>query len=140
MAIKEYHISSIKELRNLAVVCLPYVKSFKKIAFEGEIGAGKTTFIKILCQLLGVKETTSSPTFSIINEYHFDTGIIHHIDLYRLKNEAEAFDIGIAELLEQPHYCFIEWPDIATAYLPDRLLWINIQVMENQDRIFKIAF
>ncbi len=135
---KTYRIHSLKELEALALECLPLVKSYKKIAFVGEIGAGKTTFIKILCSLLGVKEATSSPTFSIINEYHTATEIIHHIDLYRLKNEEEAYNIGLAELFEQSHYCFIEWPDVAESILPEPMLWINIQVTDEGLRIFKI--
>src|SRR4051812_22448751 len=77
---------------------------------EGEMGAGKTTLVKVLCEVLGVHGDMSSPTFSIVNEYSTKNGqVIYHFDFYRLKNETEAMDIGVEEYLDSGHYCFLEW-------------------------------
>ena len=80
--------------------------------FEGDMGAGKTTLIKSICRALGVVSTVQSPTFSIVNEYTTHEGhSIYHFDCYRLRNEAEALDIGIEEYFDSGNYCFIEWPE-----------------------------
>lgn len=126
----QFTLSSTQELPAIVEQLLPIIKERKKVAFLGEIGAGKTTFIKELCLALGVQDVTSSPTFSIINEYQSPNGLIHHIDLYRLKSEEEAFAIGLIELLEQDHYCFIEWPNIIEGYLPETTAWIQITATE----------
>lgn len=82
----------------------------KIILFNGPMGAGKTTLIKELCKILGVKNATSSPTFSIVNEYVIDNNaLIYHFDMYRLKSEEEALDMGIEDYLYSDHWCFIEW-------------------------------
>jgi tRNA threonylcarbamoyladenosine biosynthesis protein TsaE len=79
--------------------------------FEGEMGAGKTTLIKAICEALGVVSTVQSPTFGLVNEYTTQTGeVVYHFDCYRLRNEAEALDIGMDEYLDSGTYCFIEWP------------------------------
>ena len=131
----------IADLKLLASQLLPIVKERKKVAFVGQIGAGKTTFIKLLCQELGVEGNTSSPTFSIINEYQAADDIVHHIDLYRLKSEEEAFSIGLIELFEEENsYCFIEWPDIVENYFPESAVWIRITTTENQARVFDIYY
>jgi tRNA threonylcarbamoyladenosine biosynthesis protein TsaE len=95
------------------------------------MGAGKTTFIHELCDLLGVEDTVSSPTFAIINEYHFLHGgidkIIYHMDWYRIRNTAEAITAGVEDALSQKNaYCFIEWPEKARELLPKPHLWIDI--------------
>ncbi|MBL7826209.1 MAG: tRNA (adenosine(37)-N6)-threonylcarbamoyltransferase complex ATPase subunit type 1 TsaE [Saprospiraceae bacterium] len=105
----------------------------RKVAVYGEMGAGKTTFISALCRHLGVKDTPSSPTYSIINTYAYEgpnrqTTHFHHLDLYRLRQPQEAFDIGIQELLEDDTYCFIEWPDLIEALLPPDVARITIEV------------
>ncbi len=87
--------------------------------FEGEMGAGKTTLIKALCRALGVVSMVQSPTFSIINEYTTHEGhSVYHFDCYRLRNEAEALDIGIEEYFDSGSYCFVEWPERITALWP----------------------
>lgn len=86
---------------------------------NGEMGAGKTTLTKALCEALGVEGTMSSPTFSIVNEYQAkNKEIIYHFDFYRLKNETEAMDIGVEEYLDSGHYCFLEWPDKIINLIP----------------------
>ncbi len=87
--------------------------------FEGEMGAGKTTLIKALCRALGVVSLVQSPTFSIVNEYTTHEGkSIYHFDCYRLRNEAEALDIGIEEYFDSKNYCFVEWPERIRALWP----------------------
>ena len=89
--------------------------------FEGQMGAGKTTLIRAICQNLGVLTTVQSPTFSIVNEYLTAQGeTIYHFDCYRLKNTAEAYDIGVEEYLDSGNLCLIEWPDKIAELLPDQ--------------------
>jgi tRNA threonylcarbamoyladenosine biosynthesis protein TsaE len=84
----------------------------KVIVFNGPMGAGKTTLIKVLLQSLGVNDTTSSPTFALVNEYENQQGEkIYHFDMYRLKSEMEALDFGIEDYLYSGHWCFIEWAE-----------------------------
>lgn len=137
---QQFIAHSVDELEAIAKALAPIIKTRKKVAFLGEIGAGKTTFIKLLCQYLGVKDVTSSPTFSIINEYQVGQEIIHHVDLYRLKSEEEAFSIGLMELLEDNSYCFIEWPTIVENYFPESTIWIKISTEKDDRRIFDIYY
>ncbi|BDS12953.1 tRNA (adenosine(37)-N6)-threonylcarbamoyltransferase complex ATPase subunit type 1 TsaE [Aureispira anguillae] len=137
---QQFLVATIDDLTPVVTTLLPTLKERKKVAFLGEIGAGKTTFIKLLCQALGVQDVTSSPTFSIINQYQSQTELVHHIDLYRLKSEEEAFSIGLMELLEDESYCFIEWPNIIESYFPEKAVWIQITAKETGVRIFDIFF
>src|ERR1044071_1379344 len=103
-------IHSESELSSAAKKFLATFPSQKIFAFHGELGAGKTTFIKILCEQLGVKDAMSSPSFSLVNEYRDGkNNPVYHFDLYRLKNPQEAFDIGMEEYLYSGNYCFVEW-------------------------------
>jgi tRNA threonylcarbamoyladenosine biosynthesis protein TsaE len=95
---------------------------------NGGMGAGKTTLIKAMGELLGVRGVMSSPTFSIINEYVTQNGeSIYHFDFYRLKNETEAMDIGIEEYLDSGNYCFLEWPDRISSLIPTRFFDVKIK-------------
>jgi tRNA threonylcarbamoyladenosine biosynthesis protein TsaE len=103
------------------------VRGHNVLAFHGEMGAGKTTFINAVCKTLGVVGVVLSPTFSIINQYATDNGaIIYHMDLYRLKNNVEAIDAGVEDALFSGHLCFVEWPEKAPDVLPDEVLHVNI--------------
>jgi len=107
--------------------------------FFGEMGSGKTTLIKALCQRLGVASTTGSPTFSIINEYNFlSAGKVAHFDFYRLKNEMEAYDLGVDEYFASGFYCFVEWPERVLSLIPDRHIEIRLSVEDPISR--KIEF
>ncbi len=95
---------------------------------NGEMGAGKTTLTKALCEALGVEETMSSPTFSIVNEYQTkDKEVVYHFDFYRLKNEVEAMDIGVEEYLDSGYYCFLEWPDKIPNLIPTEHFEVKIK-------------
>lgn len=113
----------------------------KKIALYGDLGAGKTTFAQAFCRALGVEQPVVSPTFSLVNEYTRllpggGTGLVRHLDLYRLKNAAEAFDIGIEDFLWDPHYCLIEWPGVVEDYLPEDVAKIYIRHAGDSRRKF----
>ncbi len=107
--------------------------------FSGEMGAGKTTLIKSICKELGVKESMASPTFSIVNEYQIHNGRIFHFDFYRLKNEQEAYDIGVDEYFESGNYCFIEWPEKLETLIPNSYFKITLQVQSPTTRTIEYA-
>ena len=106
----------------------------KVIAFHGNMGAGKTTFIHALCETKGVKDVVGSPTFSIINEYYFPLGKIFHIDLYRLKDEEEAIRAGVEDCLYSDHICFVEWPEKAPGIFPPETVHVFIDVADSETR------
>lgn len=106
-------------------------------AFYGKMGAGKTTFIKQLCQEMGTDDVVNSPTFAIVNVYdveHPQKGEVYHFDCYRLKNIREALDFGAEEYLYSGNYCLIEWPEMIDQILPEDTISIHIDVLENGDR------
>jgi len=108
-------------------------------AFNGKMGSGKTTFIKAICEELGVKETVNSPTFSIVNEYEAaDKRIIYHFDCYRINKVQEALDLGAEEYLYSGNLCFIEWSENIASLLPDSLVNVNIEELENAIRNISI--
>jgi tRNA threonylcarbamoyladenosine biosynthesis protein TsaE len=97
--------------------------------FYGEMGAGKTTLIKRICKGLGVHSPMTSPTFSIVNEYNDSAGrVFYHFDFYRLKNEEEAYDIGVEEYLDSGNLCFVEWPERIPTILPPSRFEIHIEI------------
>ena len=106
--------------------------------FAGEMGAGKTTLIKALCRALGVVSMVQSPTFSIVNEYTTHEGRpVYHFDCYRLRNEAEALDIGVEEYFDSGNYCFVEWPERITALWPTTYYRVNITASDTGERTVK---
>jgi tRNA threonylcarbamoyladenosine biosynthesis protein TsaE len=114
-----YEHVALSDLSGVARQCLRDAKGYKIWLLSGEMGAGKTTFVKALCHQLGVTDTMGSPTFSIINEYAAPQGKVYHFDFFRIKNEAEAFDIGSEEYFFSGNYCFIEWPEKVAGIIPD---------------------
>lgn len=124
----------INNLSELSFISQKLIEAFgdkKVIAFKGEMGAGKTTLIKAICEELGVKQTISSPTFSIVNEYLTSTGKkIFHFDFYRINNISEAYDMGYEEYFYSGAYCFIEWPEKISELLPNDVLNLNISVKD----------
>jgi tRNA threonylcarbamoyladenosine biosynthesis protein TsaE len=111
-------------------------------AFHGEMGSGKTTFIHALCQVKGVKDAVTSPTFSIVNEYSYkENGAnqkIFHLDLYRLKDEEEAARAGLEDCLYSGNICLVEWPDRAAGIFPDDSLHIHITIVDSVQRKLRI--
>lgn len=119
---------SIDEINNVAKKIISETNE-KVILFHGNMGVGKTTLIKELAKELGVNDATSSPTFSLVNEYKSTNGeMIYHFDLYRLKSESEALDFGFDEYVYSGNRCFIEWPDKIPNLLPDHYSEIYIQL------------
>lgn len=134
---KQILIPSAEALPEAAQEFLDLMDDATVYAFDGEMGAGKTTFINALSRALGVEDDpTGSPTFSIVNEYRSDTTaeLIYHFDLYRIENLEQAFDIGIEDYLDSGALCFIEWPDRIDDILPDDTVRVNIEVLPDGSR------
>ena len=132
----EINANNIEQLPKAARQLIEFAKTNqnKILLFYGEMGAGKTTFIKAFCAALGVEDPVSSPTFSIVNEYHYPKGKIYHFDFYRVKNQAEALDIGLEEYLYSGYYCLIEWPEKIPDLLPENYLQILIEIQPDLQR------
>jgi len=128
----------IESLDTINTTALQFINQIGKrtvFAFNGKMGAGKTTFIKAICEMMGVKETVNSPTFSIVNEYEAADGrIIYHFDCYRLNNIQEALDLGAEEYLYSGNLCFIEWSENIAPLLPDSIVNVDIEEDENGGR------
>jgi tRNA threonylcarbamoyladenosine biosynthesis protein TsaE len=132
-------LHGLADLKEAAKKMLEVIGDNKIVLFYGDMGAGKTTFIKSICAELGVKETVSSPTFSIVNEYEGNGNTIYHFDFYRIKSIQEAYDIGYEEYFYSGNMCFVEWPDKIDELLPDHYLKVEIQTMEDDSRVFSIT-
>lgn len=129
---------NLKDIAIAAKSVLTEAGTRKVFLFHGEMGAGKTTLIKALCKQLGVDESITSPTFSIVNEYHIPKGKIYHFDFYRLKNQTEAMDMGCEEYFYSGDYCFIEWPEMIPDLLPINCVDISLSVLSNNCREIRI--
>lgn len=130
------YIENLNAINIAAQDFIKKIKNKKVFAFYGEMGAGKTTFIKAICENLGVEDMINSPTFSIVNEYlGADGNIIYHMDCYRIEKESEATDIGVTGYLYSGNYCFIEWPEKIERLLPDDIVKVKIAETENGTRI-----
>ena len=129
------YINSLPEIQETAK---DFLKLFNKptvVAFVGNMGAGKTTFIKAICKELGVLDTVNSPTFAIINDYETsEGGNIYHFDLYRMEKPEEVEEIGFEEYLYSGKWCFVEWPEIAKRYFPNNIVKVKIEEIENGRR------
>ena len=135
MSMNYINVPDLEAIDKAAKDFIPFLGTVKIVAISGEMGAGKTTFVKAVCRELGVSQVVSSPTFALINEYFTSKGeSIYHIDLYRIEKPEELFDIGYEDYLFSGAICFIEWPDKAPELIPDDALYIKIEVMEDQSR------
>jgi len=128
------NVTSLSQLPSIATEIISFANTSRIFLFYGEMGAGKTTLIKSLCESLGVTEPVTSPTFSIVNEYIGTKNKIYHFDFYRLKTQTEALDLGYEEYFYSDAWCFIEWPDKIPGLLPDHYIKINIEVLDNNSR------
>jgi tRNA threonylcarbamoyladenosine biosynthesis protein TsaE len=132
---KRVVISRLEDLPGAAADFLASTAGIPVIAFSGEMGAGKTTFIQSLCRALGVPEDVNSPTFSLVNEYFTPGGgSLYHFDLYRIEDPEELFDLGYEEYFYSGKRCFIEWPEKAVHLIPGDALMVRIEVKEDGSR------
>lgn len=132
-------VSSLEGLKDAAKQLIDFGGPEKIYLFYGDMGAGKTTFIKSLCASLGAREPVTSPTFSIVNEYEGEAAKIYHFDFYRLKKQAEALDLGYEEYFYSGNYCFIEWPEKIPDLLPEHYVRVDIRVLDNDQRLLTFA-
>ena len=145
--IKKYQNSGLRLLNEhgeevSALELLRSTEPHRVFAFEGQMGAGKTTFIKQLCEEMGTTDIVNSPTFAIVNVYDVEQpyrGEVYHFDCYRLKDIREAMDFGAEEYLYSGNYCFIEWPDLIAPLLPDDTVRVSITPLPNGDRQLTIV-
>ena len=135
----ELHITSLECIRAVARQFMEAVGSRRVIAFYGQMGAGKTTFIKALCQELGVEEVITSPTFAIVNEYGTANDVIYHFDFYRIKRIEEVYDMGYEDYFFSGRLCLIEWPELIEELLPDDALRVHIEVQADGSRLISIS-
>jgi len=136
---KKYSVCSVDSLKPIAVELLKLLSDSHIVALEGQMGAGKTTFVQQVLKSMGVEELDGSPTYSLINQYEsLFYGTVYHLDLYRLNSLEEIFDIGIEELLYQKCICLIEWPEKMIELLPDNTIWVYLRVEEDLSRTITI--
>ena len=129
---------TLPEIDEMARVFWEYFPDKKIYAFQGNLGAGKTSFIRALCAVKNVKEAVGSPSFSIINEYSYSGGIIYHLDLYRLKDEEEALRAGVEDCLYSGEICLVEWPDRAPGIFPVDTLGIFLEPLDESIRKIRV--
>ena len=131
-------VNCISELKSVALQLIQYKKNKNIICFYGEMGVGKTTFIKEICKNLLVDDNVSSPTFSIVNQYKTkENKIIYHFDFYRLETEEEAYDMGYEEYFFQNDLCLIEWPEKIERLIPEDIIKV-ILTKKGEQRIIEI--
>jgi len=124
-----YTCQNPDELHSIASALIKYHEDKRIFAFHGEMGAGKTTFIKTICEYLEVTDTVSSPTFAIVNEYLTkDSGSVYHFDLYRIKAWTEMLEIGYEDYFDSGNYCLLEWPEKIVNLLPEETVHVDIVV------------
>ncbi len=137
----EFHISSTEQINQVAQQFIAAMGGHKLFAFYGEMGAGKTTFIKALCNELGVIDVVNSPTFAIANDYETALGDhIYHFDFYRLKTPQEALDFGVEDYFYSGRICFMEWPDQIGTLLPTESVRVAITVNADGSRTVAADF
>ena len=136
----EIRINSLDQIDAAAEQFAACMKDSKVFAFYGKMGAGKTTFIKALCEHMGVKDVITSPTFAIVNEYESETtgGQIFHFDFYRIDRIEEAYDFGYEEYFYSGDLCLVEWPEKIEQLLPENVITVRITVDSDTARTFEI--
>ncbi|MGL5261546.1 MAG: tRNA (adenosine(37)-N6)-threonylcarbamoyltransferase complex ATPase subunit type 1 TsaE [Bacteroides sp.] len=136
----EIKINSLEEIKQAAKEFVAAMGEHTVFAFYGKMGAGKTTFIKAICEELGVTDIITSPTFAIINEYRSDTTgeLIYHFDFYRIKKLEEVYDMGYEDYFYSGATCFIEWPELIEEVLPGDALKVKIEEKEDGSRLITL--
>jgi len=133
-------IKDKKHLVEAAKKLIKYADERKIFAFYGAMGAGKTTIIKAICNVLGAVDIVSSPTFTLVNEYKTSgENSIYHMDFYRIRKQEEVFDFGVEEYLTGNSYCFMEWPELVEEILPNGIVKVRISVDDNEQRILSVS-
>ena len=131
-------IKSLSEINNIAAKFILAHPADRIFAFYGDMGAGKTTFIKALCEEMKVLDYVTSPTFALINEYKTESNqTIFHFDFYRIKDLSEAYDFGYEDYFYSGDYCFIEWPELIETLLPSIVVKVTIREIENGRRVIE---
>ena len=132
----EIRIQSLDQIQEAACHFVQAMGDNTVFAFYGKMGAGKTTFIKAICEELGVSDVITSPTFAIVNEYRSDEGgeLIYHFDFYRIKKLEEVYDMGYEDYFYSGALCFIEWPELVEELLPGQTVKVIIEEMEDTSR------
>ncbi len=131
-------IPSLERIRESARAFIAQMGDHTIFAFYGKMGSGKTTFIKAVCEELGVEDVITSPTFAIVNEYHSVTGPIYHFDFYRIKKLEEVYDMGYEDYFYSGRLCLIEWPELMEELLPDDAVRIHIDEQTDGQRLLTI--
>ena len=135
----ELHINSIGSIRETAREFINHIGDHRVFAFYGTMGAGKTTFIKAICEELGVNDVITSPTFAIVNEYEATAAeTIYHFDFYRIKKLEEVYDMGYEDYFYSGSLCFIEWPELIEELLPDDA--VRVTISEQPDGSRSVSF
>lgn len=136
----EIKISSLDCIQAAAEEFLSLGIAGRVFAFYGKMGAGKTTFVKALCEALGVDDVVNSPTFAIVNEYDSSVlgGPIYHFDFYRIRRMEEAYDIGIDDYFYSGAPCFVEWPELIEPLLPDDVVRVTIEEQPDGSRLVRV--
>lgn len=132
--------SGLSEIKKAALQFVAQMDGKKHFAFYGEMGAGKTTFIKEICDQLQVLDVVASPTFAIINEYFTkQEDRIYHFDFYRINDIEEVYNLGYEDYFYSDDYCFIEWPELVEELLPEHIIKVSIKVNSDESRIISFT-
>lgn len=130
----EIIIHSLEDIKRAASEFVALIGNRRIFAFYGHMGAGKTTFIKAICEELGVTDAVTSPTFAIVNEYASNMGSIYHFDFYRIKRSSEVLDLGFEDYAYSGNLCLMEWPELIEEFLPEETVEVHIEEIEGGKR------
>lgn len=136
----EIRISNLSDINEAARQFVDNMGAGRVFAFYGKMGAGKTTFIKAVCEVLGVDDVITSPTFAIVNEYTSETSgeTVYHFDFYRIKKLDEVYDMGYEEYFYGGGLCFIEWPELIESLLPEDAVKVTIEETADGSRVVRL--
>ena len=136
----DIHINDLNGINQAAAEFVNQMDGRSVFAFYGQMGAGKTTFIKAVCAELGITETVTSPTFSIVNEYRSDSNgaLVYHFDFYRIKELEEVYDMGYEDYFYSGAPCFIEWPELIEELLPEDTVRVTIEEQPDHSRVVRV--